>query len=590
MKKRIYFIFSLLLCLLFSLTPVHASETIIKDMNVEVYINENGSAHIKEIWDMNITRGTEVYKVMNNMGPSQIKNLKVQDEKGFVYKNIGDWNVDATRQQKNGKCGLVKRDDNYELCFGIGNYGERTYIFEYDVTHFVKQYQDNQGLNYAFFSDMDISIEHALITVASPHPFNEDTVLIWAFGYHGNVVFKDDKVVLETENSMSGGKMQLLMRINDGTFENAYQTNENFDDILADAKQGSDYDSYNNYDENDDNYFIPGMISRTNRTVGLFIFLPFVMFFCLIVFGVIFAAKKYRQEPSVFSDYIPFSTKNVNMFRDIPCQKDIFEFYYLAKKAGLIGENDRGGMIAALILKWVQEGYIRFDKREESHMVFFKKDGFSIDLDKSIPCHNRLDSKMLQYFREAAGENRCLETKEFDKWCRNHYTSIDSWFDDIDSFIEEEYRRKGLISIEKTDTHFMGMKISKDRDVFDASIREEMEHIVGLKMFLEEMSLINEKEVIEVKLWEEYLIFASILGIADKVQEQLGEMCPTFNQQSNLDIIYTMHMVHMFAYNSMQASRAAASAAQSASSGFGGGSSFGGGGGGFSGGGGGGVR
>ena len=112
MKKRIYFIFSLLLCLLFSLTPVHASETIIKDMNVEVYINENGSAHIKEIWDMNITRGTEVYKVMNNMGPSQIKNLKVQDEKGFVYKNIGDWNVDATRQQKNGKCGLVKRDDN----------------------------------------------------------------------------------------------------------------------------------------------------------------------------------------------------------------------------------------------------------------------------------------------------------------------------------------------------------------------------------------------------------------------------------------------------------------------------------------------
>ena len=49
MKKRIYFIFSLLLCLLFSLTPVHASETIIKDMNVEVYINENGSAHIKEI-------------------------------------------------------------------------------------------------------------------------------------------------------------------------------------------------------------------------------------------------------------------------------------------------------------------------------------------------------------------------------------------------------------------------------------------------------------------------------------------------------------------------------------------------------------
>ena len=57
------------------------------------------------------------------------------------------------------------------------------------MTHFVKQYQDNQGLNYAFFSDMDISIEHALITVASPHPFNEDTALIWAFGYSWECLF-----------------------------------------------------------------------------------------------------------------------------------------------------------------------------------------------------------------------------------------------------------------------------------------------------------------------------------------------------------------------------------------------------------------
>ena len=68
-------------------------------------------------------------------------------------------------------------------------------------------------------------------------------------------------------------------------------------------------------------------------------------------------------------------------------------------------------------------------------------------------------------------------------------------------------------------------------------------------------------------------------------------MCPTFNEQSNLDTIYKMHMVHMFAYNSMRASASAHAQAEAArSGGFGGGSSFGGGGGGFSGGGGGGVR
>ena len=65
----------------------------------------------------------------------------------------------------------------------------------------------------------------------------------------------------------------------------------------------------------------------------------------------------------------------------------------------------------------------------------------------------------------------------------------------------------------------------------------------------------------------------------------MGRLCPTFNEESSLDTVYTMHMVHMFSHNSMYASQQA-----SRSSGMGGSSSFGGGGGGFSGGGGGGVR
>ena len=141
------------------------------------------------------------------------------------------------------------------------------------------------------------------------------------------------------------------------------------------------------------------------------------------------------------------------------------------------------------------------------------------------------------------------------------------------------------MTLEKTYTHFLGIKFSHDTDTYSASIREEMEHIIGLKKFLEEMSSIDEKEVIEVKLWEEYLIFASILGIADKVQEQLGRLCPTFNEESQFDTMYTIYLVNSFSRNSMYASQQA-----SRSSGEGGSSSFGGGGGGFSGGGGGGVR
>lgn len=591
MKKKIFIIFSLFLSLFFSLGRVYASSTELKEMNVKTYIKEDGSAHIQEIWDMDINKGTEVYKVFNRMGESQITNLQVTDDNGLLYKNIGEWDTNASRKEKNGKCGLVKKTGGYELCFGIGDYGERKYTFEYDVSHFVKAYGDKeQGFNYAFFSDMSLKPNKATVTISSPYQFNEENASIWAFGYEGDVVFEDGKVVMTTKgNYMKGSKMQLLMRIDDGTFSNAYQTSQYFRDILNDAKRGSDYDTtISEYDHTEES-------SDADRVSGIMTIVLLIGIFSIVGIFVLFtsiATKQGEKLKYAFSDGKPLDKKNINMFRDIPCGKDIFNFYFIAKEAGLIDDKDRGGLVGAILLRWVQQGYIVFEKTEESHLMFFKKDGFSIDLDKELPITHPLELKLLGFIRNAAGSNKKLETKEFEKWCSSHYEDIDDWFRQILASSRVKYQNRGLIKTEQINTRYMGIKLKRHRDVYDVSIREEMEHVIGLKKFLQEMSLIDEKEVVEVKMWEEHLIFASILGIADKVSEQLGELCPTFNQQSNLDTVYTMHMIHMFAYDSMRASRNAAAAAQqsSRSGGFGGGASFGGGGGGFSGGGGGGVR
>ena len=122
--------------------------------------------------------------------------------------------------------------------------------------------------------------------------------------------------------------------------------------------------------------------------------------------------------------------------------------------------------------------------------------------------------------------------------------------------------------------------------IYSYKVKEEIEQIVGFKLFLEEMSSIDEKEVMEVKLWEDYLIFASVLGLADKVEKQLGNLYPQFVDESNIDIFYTSMMIRNFSNRGIHA----AHAAHAAESGDGGSSSFGGGGSSFSGGGGGGVR
>ena len=40
----------------------------IYNMDIDVYLNKDGSANITEVWDVDGDDGTELYKVMNNLG------------------------------------------------------------------------------------------------------------------------------------------------------------------------------------------------------------------------------------------------------------------------------------------------------------------------------------------------------------------------------------------------------------------------------------------------------------------------------------------------------------------------------------------
>ncbi len=64
--------------------------------------------------------------------------------------------------------------------------------------------------------------------------------------------------------------------------------------------------------------------------------------------------------------------------------------------------------------------------------------------------------------------------------------------------------------------------ISSTRILKD-SIIEEYNKINGLKKYLTDYSVIKERYPIEIKLWGKYLVFATIFGIADKVQKEFKE-------------------------------------------------------------------
>ena len=119
---------------------------------------------------------------------------------------------------------------------------------------------------------------------------------------------------------------------------------------------------------------------------------------------------------------------------------------------------------------------------------------------------------------------------------------------------------------------------------------EEAVRFAGLKKFLTEFSRISEREPIEVNLWQEYLVYAQMFGIANEVMSQFKKLYPEIVSQMD-EMNYGgnyIYIVDDFSRSAYQAATTAKSEASSYSSGGGGFSSGGGGGGSFGGGGGGG--
>ena len=132
--------------LLFSIAAF-ADYPTIRNIDISVSLQRDGSANISEVWDVRVTEGTEWYLVRNNLGDISIENLSVSDESGLDYINEGRWDVDRSISKKAGRCGLHYTGDGVEICWGLGTYGDHVYTVSYTMTNAVKSLSDADMLH-----------------------------------------------------------------------------------------------------------------------------------------------------------------------------------------------------------------------------------------------------------------------------------------------------------------------------------------------------------------------------------------------------------------------------------------------------------
>ena len=559
MKK---IIFTLVLFLVPSI--ILANEIYNIDMNI--YVDNNGTAHVTEEWTTNLIQGTEGYKPYYNLGESKISNFKVSMN-GKEYTYNSDYNINASFNEKKYKNGFHYIDNGVELCFGITNYGKNTYTLSYDISNFVVNTSDGYQMIYwtLFPYDYNPSPKRVYIKIYSDFKY-ADTLDVWGYGKYGAPTYVyDGYIEMDSESTVySSEYMTILVKFPKNTFTLNTTVDKTFDEYLNMANEGST--AYK--------------VQKKSFFRELLNYIP-VLISASIPFAIVFIAIR----SSIVNGYGYKNNKVINkketlLFRDIPCNKDIYYANTLTKLNNEIFTGYKEtNIFGAIILKWVKENKVKFINQTKG---VFNKETSSIDLTLNPTFDNVLEKELFDIMYEASGDG-ILETKELEKWNNKHYTKFFNLFERINKVEIEKLKQGNHIYTRANKEE------CKRKNIMDDTIYEESVKLYGLKKFLDEFSKIDTREVLEVHIWDEYLMFAYIFGIADKVAKQLKNLYPeVLTNQDNYVDFDTLMYINYISTRSVNAATTARSRAESYSSGGGGFSSGGGGGGSFGGGGGGG--
>ncbi len=484
--------------LLISVLSPAASWQRVRDLDIHVTLMSLGGAVFHEKWDLNTGDDiTEWYLVRENLGDMELVRLQVLDENGNEFADDGEWDVHRTLAEKAGKSGVVHKANGLELCWGVGTHGDHVFHAFYSFTNAVKSLNDYDMFHMQLVSPgLSSPPEHVRVTIeAKGQQLDTLNTRIWGFGYEGTSAFQEDgTVVFESSGPfLVDDSVIVLLRFEKGMFESPSVQERDFQDALDQAMIDADF-GHDYYEEEDDT--AAGIAGFFTILVMYFAFLrPFVK-----------ALRGKKSKKDIAKVIGVRDPKTVSWFRDIPMGGYLGAADCVLKD---IGEGKGNNLALAIILRLVHTGYLRPTREIEGplQLAFTDKDPQSLD-NISLPFYRLLE--------QAAGEDKVLQDKEFSAWASAHSSSVYKWTSNSATEARSRMNIEGWY------------RNGKYTDEGKAQAR----NVVGFKNFLNDFTLSSQRETFEAQLWKEYLVYAALFGIADKVASQLKDIDPSFFRET----------------------------------------------------------
>ncbi len=543
-KKLIFiFAFAFLLIILFN-SKSFAGSLNLESLNYNVYLNTDGSANVKETWVIDIRDTNTLFKnfVIDLTKYTSITDISVVEttsgnRKNFIRQDFWQYHVN-----KGNYYALINPDGKFEIAWGVDE-DNATRIFEisYTIIDAIKNYNDCSEFYWKFLDESsEIPADKVTGKITLPYSnIDIDDIKVWAHGPLNGTIFKNsnNEITFEVEDFEENTMLETrVVTPPDVFFSNKNTSNQN---------------KLNSILEEEQKWAIEANNKRIIDTIlGFFIIL---INFAGIIF-IIVKIFKYRKILKSCTTLVPSNPQKY--FRDIP-DKDSTPaqaaFLYYFNSSGL--NNNISKVISATLLDLCMKKYISFDISPEN-----KKD-ITIILNNIENIQLPTDEKIIyDLLIDAAKDKQAssINLKDLRKYYASHSSIFTDRCEKINTEIENTAMALGYYNKDLYDTYkkwssksawiilfailaiiplfacfipliilaiYAGI-ISKKYKTLTQKGVDERELWVGLKNYMEDFSLLKEKEVPDLILWEKYLIYATTFGIAEKVLKQLKTIYP----------------------------------------------------------------
>ena len=219
--------------------------------------------------------------------------------------------------------------------------------------------------------------------------------------------------------------------------------------------------------------------------------------------------KKLREKLSSMMEY----------YRDIPASGNLKVASNVMNSISSDLVADYSGLFGALILRLIDKGALQIEFKSnmygaEPHTIMSigkwnddKKDEEGSEKAQSLEADEELlECLFYKMMKGAAGSDGILQPREMRQYLRNHPE---------DPFITS---LRTLTNVEKK----------------EGNKKETAAQLLAFKKFLLDFSLIGERDIQEMPLWKEYLVYATLFGIADKVCDSFAKIYPDYFKMNKM--------------------------------------------------------